>query len=339
MFDSNVVGSYDKEERDIKKLWLLSVCLLLFGLSSKVFGDEMEYTVIPIFSERQQPENTSYFELTLGSGQQETIHLEITNLLSETKEFSLEVNEGMTNSNGVLDYIRKIPRDPTLTYPMSELVSLPEKISVASGESLRVPLIITGPEEAFSGMVLGGVVVKPLIETTAAGAVINHYTHTIAIVLNGQPLREELAIHLTDIQISQRDFRNVIYLALQNPLARIVEDLEVSVQVRQAGSEKPRYEQVKGNMRMAPNSTMDFPVEIRDHFEEGDYEATITVKAEGQRWLFSESFTIEEEQAQALNELTIDEKQMNYFWLWLLTGSISLVSGLWYVGKKHLRRL
>lgn len=299
----------------------------------------MAYTVIPIFSENQAPENTSYFELTLEAGQQETFQIEITNLLKETKEFSLEVNEAITNSNGVLDYIRKFPRDSTLTYPMSELVTFPEQVSVPGEESVLVPLRIEVPSEDFTGMLLGGVIVKPLLEEMAESSVINHYTHTIAIVLNGQPLSEELELSLTEIQVSQRDFRNVIYLGIQNSLGRIVDDLAVSVEVMKAGSERPVYEQLKEGMRMAPNSTMDFPVEIRDHFEGGDYEAKVTVTAEGKTWLFSESFRIGEAQAHALNEVTIDQKKVNVFWLWGLLISFVVISILGYVAQKHLRRL
>lgn len=334
----DIFSSCQKGGKNIKIIWYLSILLVLVGFSGKVFADEMDYTVIPLFSENQVPETTSYFELILKPQTQETIHLEITNFLPEAKAFSLEVNEAITNSNGVLDYIRKIPQDTTLAYPMSELVSLPEQVEVGSQESLIVPITIDMPAAEFAGILLGGIVVKPVEPAEEAGPVVNHYTHTIAIVLNGEPLNQELELRLQNIEISQRNFRNVIYLDIQNPLSLIINDLEVNVEVRRAGEERVIYEQSKADMRMAPNSTMAFPVEIRDHFTSGDYEAQITLLAENQTWLFTENFTIEEAQAQEFNELTIDQKQGNRFWLKLLVASFVIISGTAYVGRKHLRR-
>ncbi|MDA9428693.1 putative cell wall surface anchor family protein [Enterococcus mundtii 1A] len=116
-------------------------------------------------------------------------------------------------------------------------------------------------------------------------------------------------LDLLDVFADQLNYRNVISANLQNFTPTFVNRLAVEATVQRVGEEDILYRANQEQMQMAPNSNFNFPISLEgDRFRSGEYLLKMTARSGEDEWQWERKFTIDADEARALNraDVTID---------------------------------
>ncbi|WP_353626373.1 DUF3324 domain-containing protein [Bacillus sp. JCM 19041] len=127
-------------------------------------------------------------------------------------------------------------------------------------------------------------------------------------------------LNMLDVFPNQLNARNVIQATLQNPEAMYVNQLAVDAVVKNESGEAV-FEASQDMMQMAPNSQFDFPISLNGQpLEPGDYRLELTATAMGEEWKWDEAFSIEADEASALNESDVSIPPPDHTWTYISIG-------------------
>nr|WP_269092742.1 DUF3324 domain-containing protein [Enterococcus sp. BWR-S5] len=137
--------------------------------------------------------------------------------------------------------------------------------------------------------------------------VVNKIAYMVGMLLSQQDptdienISEELGFN--QVYPATSNYRNAFMVNFSNIQPIYVDDMTVEVQITKEGSEAVLYDTKKSQMRMAPNSMINFPVELNgEAMVPGDYRAKISVKSgKGGSWQWDEAFTVTDEEAEKFN--------------------------------------
>ncbi|MGG5305321.1 hypothetical protein IGK16_002992 [Enterococcus pernyi] len=314
-------------------LFLLLVSLLV---PMRVEAEEgtLNFYVTPEFSENQKSGNESYFHLTLAPDATEKLTLKLQNANAEAKKIKITPHTAYTNVMGVVEYGQNAEKaDPTLKYSLDELIEQPEIIELTGNETKTVTLDLKMPKEAFEGFLAGGLRIEEVKEDTTEDtsdeegvAIQNEFAYIIGVVVSNKQEAVQPDLDLLDVFADQLNYRNVISANLQNFTPTFVNRLEVEATVQRVGEEEILYRASQEQMQMAPNSNFNFPISLEgDRFRSGEYLLKMTARSGEEEWQWERKFTIEADEARALNQqdVTIDTS-IN----WWMIGSIILFVSL-----------
>jgi cbb3-type cytochrome oxidase subunit 3 len=186
------------------------------------------------------------------------------------------------------------------------------------------------PKEAFLGLLAGGLriaeVKEETKETEASGegvAIKNEFAYVVGVVASNDRSAVKPDLDLLDVFADQLNYRNVISANLQNFTPTFVNHLEVEATVQKEGENDILYRARQEQMQMAPNSNFNFPISLEgDRFRSGEYLLKMTARSGEEEWQWERKFTIDADEARALNREDVTlQKGIN----WWLVVAISLV--------------
>lgn len=315
-----------------RKILIVGIILyiVLLYLPTNVFAAEENRNGIEGFSfEVIQPENqhnkkVSYFDLLMKPGQKQKVQIKLSNSSEREITIMLKLNGAKTNSNGVIEYgPNEIENDASLKYDFIDIVKAPTEIKVAPKSNTMADLNITMPEMPFEGYISGGIQLQikeeqGIDEKTSSGMVKNKFAYLIGMLLSESEVNGiESELKLNKVYPELQNYRNAIHVNFSNVTPTYVDDMTVSVQLMKENAEKILFETKKSNMRMAPNTMIDFPVSMNgEKMIPGNYRSKISVlTGTGKRWDWEESFEISPEEADKFNEQDvslIQERKINW---------------------------
>lgn len=274
------------------------------GLSAAGFTYTLE------FPENQLDKSLGYYQLLMTPGQQQNLSIILSNPGTEVITVNLALNGAKTNKNGVIEYANsEIDNDPSLAFAFEELVTGPDSVELAAGETKSVELAITMPDTGFEGVIAGGLQLMKAGQTDGSGTesggstVVNQYAYVVSILLQESENILTPELQFNKAYAGQLNYRNSVYVNFSNIVAAYLNDLTVEAQVMEQGSNTVLYEAKKTSMRMAPSSFMDFPISMNgQRMEAGMYTVHVLATAGDQRWEWQEDFEITEDEAQKYNE-------------------------------------
>lgn len=280
------------------------------------------------FPENQLDSNLNYFNLMMTPGQEQEISLTLSNPGTEAITVELNLNGAKTNSNGVIEWTTdEIDNDASLAFPFEELISGPESVDLAGGETKEVAFSIKMPETSFDGIIAGGLqLVKSGqdddVDTSEGSRVVNRYAYAVSIVLQESDITLTPELQYNRTYAGQSNYRNAIFVNLSNIVATFLNDLTIETQISRQGSSEVLYEAKTTSMRMAPNSFIDFPISMNgDRMEAGIYTSHVLATSGDQRWEWTEEFEITADEAEKYNERDVGLEQDNAI-DWLLIAGI-----------------
>lgn len=299
------------------------------------FANEANQTDAGGFSfEVMRPENqrnpeVTYFDLLMKPGQKQTVQIKMNNSSDKEIKVNVSLNSAKTNSNGVIEYgPSKIKNDASLKHDFTEIVKAPQEVTVPAKGSTMTDFAITIPEESFEGFISGGIQLQQadggVAKETDQGMVVNKFAYLIGMLLSVSDVTGiEPDMKLNKVYPELQNYRNAIFVNFSNVKPVYTDDMTVSVQLMRKTSETVLYETKKTNMRMAPNSMIDFPVSMNgEKMQAGDYRAKILVTtAAGGRWQWDEPFTITDDEADKFNAEDLSLVQASGI-NWLLIAAI-----------------
>lgn len=347
-----------RRDQSLKKhriyLIVLFFCLALFVDPIKSLAKQDSSNLIGglsyeiVYPENQKNKNLGYFDLTMQKGQEQQVSLKLYNSLAKDLTVEIHLNTAKTNSIGKVEYgPNDLPKDASLTTDFTTIVKGPTKVVIPSGGSKQVDLMLTLPKEMKDGLIAGGIQLKPVVDHKASDQgkkdiVVNEFAFLVGMLLRvGDTNSIKPELKLNKIYIAFKDKKSHLFINLSNRHPVYVEGMKIAVQVRKANKQKVLVEYQKKDMRMAPNSMIDFPIDLTDKgLSAGTYSAEIKVSSKnGGNWSWIEDFTINTLEANSLNmqlkENKPDAKQtFLVIFLILCVGALVFILGYKVIKRK-----
>ncbi|MHC5372184.1 DUF916 and DUF3324 domain-containing protein [Enterococcus sp. LJL120] len=338
------------------KFFLTSIFLLLalplngLATTEENSGTATGFNYQVDFPENQTDTSLGYYDLMMTPGQQQTITLTLSNPSEESVTVNLDLNGAKTNSNGVIEYAaNSIENDPSLAYDFTEIVSGPDSVELAAGETKQLELTIQMPEASFDGVIAGGLVMQRPEEEAAqsddasgGSRVGNRYRYAVSILLRESDVEVAPELSFNEAFAEQQNYRNTIFVNYSNIAATYVNGLTVQAQISESGSSQVLWESRKTGMRMAPNSFMNFPISMNgDRMTPGTYTAHVNAYVGDQSWEWTEEFEITQEEADEFNERDVGLVQDRGFdWqiIAIIVGGFLAVVLLGFLVVRRIRR-
>lgn len=309
-------------------------CLFLFFtffiIVPKVEATEemkTKFTVTPVLPENQVSGTSSYYDLILAPKQSSTIVLDIKNKTDEKLSIVLTLANASTNDNGLIVYNDfDKPLDSSLKVPLTDLVTLEnEEVSVPPHQTVSAKMKVKGLDQPIKGVVLGGVYAHlkdEKEEESQTTGLTSRYGFNVAIAMRSAenaPLTEVNQLKLTKVTPTIALGAKSLKAVIQNPYAAIFPEVRLEGQVIKKGSSKKIAQRTLKNVRFAPNSSMNFHLDLgKQPLDAGTYIFTgraILQQDEQQSWPFQQEFTINTREAKKLNQEATVKWVLPTWWL------------------------
>nr|WP_301357025.1 DUF916 and DUF3324 domain-containing protein [Enterococcus spodopteracolus] len=300
--------------------WLypvIALFLFFFPIIGKADEGTLNFHVTPEFPQSQIEGSDRYFDLNLNPGQTESLTLTLQNASNEPIRIQVTPHTAYTNVHGVVEYGKDATEpDNTLSHTLDALIEPTDIIELAGNETKTVTVPIHMPTESFEGFLAGGLRVQEVKEeqeeaasTEEGVAIKNEFAYVIGVVISNTRDSVQPDLNLVDVFADQLNYRNVISANLQNTTSTFINRLAVEAKIQREGEEEVLYQANEEQMQMAPNSNFNFPISLEgDRFQAGNYVLTLKAVSGEEEWEWTRPFTIDGDQARALNQqdVTID---------------------------------
>lgn len=333
-----------------KGLIFFVFCFFVFPIRS--YGEAVPLAVQPILPDNQINDTDGFFNLRMSPGEKQTIALEVTNSGDEPVTIHTEIVPAATGMTGNIVYneenIDKI--DESNKYPLTKIAEVPKDITIPAKEKTTVDVALSMPEEAFEGVLLGGIKVavvdknKDEDSSKEAGfSVKNTYSYVIGIQLSEQDELPKPDLKILKIYASQIAGRNTLKINLQNPTRTIMNGVSYDAMVYQKGKNEVLHQASYQNYRIAPTNNYDLPVTWDNKpFKAGTYllKLEATSKNPEDSWSFEQEFTITEKEAKELNDkaVELDEDYTVYIIIGIIAGVLLLILTIVFIVSRNKKK-
>lgn len=297
------------------------------------------FSIRAVIPENQVDTKQTYFDLRMEPGSEQEVEVIINNSRDEELVAEIQLNAASTGRNGTIVYTSPDVRDDIMQVSATDVATIEtQSVTVPANSSKAVTVNIKMPEEAFDGVILGGIAVKGNEtgeDTQAVEGVSlkNTITYVTALKLTENDREVDADFELTAVKPGLINYRTAVIATLRNTAPRIVKDMEVRAHVFRKGSDTVLRELELGEAEMAPMSTGDFVIDWADEaLRPGVYRLRMTADYEGRLWEWDEEFTIAGE-ANDLNNAAVGIKK-NYTWIYVLLG-LALLALVWIIAYRR----
>ncbi|WP_207694491.1 hypothetical protein DOK67_0000246 [Enterococcus sp. DIV0212c] len=338
----------------MKKLFIViaSCILIVINQSITSFAEEnstnsfQDFTYEIVMPANQINRDVGYYDLFVKPGQKQNIQLKIHNITAKDIVIAIRRNSAKTNSSGVIEYgPNKIEKDSSLKVDFADIVKGPEKVTVPSASTKTVDFLIEVPSITFEGYIAGGIQLQKIEEDNDVtnedkDGIMNEFAYLVGMLISETETKNiKPKMKLNKVYPGIQDGKATLFVNFSNSQPVYGEDLSIHVKVRNRNKTKKLFEIFNKDMRIAPNSMIDFPVPIDDkRMKAGEYTAEIIVKTNGKEtWSWVEDFMISNQEANGLNSQVIEARDHSNVSLFLMIITLILVLMIIY-RKKIIKR-
>lgn len=300
------------------------------------------------FPDNQIDKELGYYHLKMDPGHHQKLSIILSNPNKEKVTIDVKVNGAKTNQNGVIEYGEStIENDQSLKFDFTNLVKAPKSVELAPGETKNLELTVDMPETGYDGVIAGGIQLmraeqKDTTKNNNKSKIDNKYAYIIGMVLQEKEIEASPNLSLNSVKVGRNSYNNAIFINFSNIAAVFLNNVTVNVQITEKGKETVLYERKQSEMRMAPNSFIDFPISMNGELiTPGDYEADILVTSGDKKWDWKEDFEITDEDANKFNESDkglVQEKGLNWRMILLLVVAFVLTMMVLFSLLRFLRK-
>lgn len=208
---------------------------------------------------------------------------------------------------------------------MKEILTLTnQEVIIPAGKSVSVFASLQVPEEAFEGVLLGGLHFEKVTEEEKSSEGVNiqnKYAYVIGVQLTEKEAKVLPKLQLNEVIPTLVNYRTAVIANIQNSAPTIVSGLTIQAQVYKDGATEPIKSGHYEDFKMAPNSNMDVVINWENQaLEAGDYRLELQANNQEDEWKWSKPFTIDAE-AEELNEEAVElEENTLPAWVWIIVG-------------------
>lgn len=329
------------KKNKISSIWLLFIiifCIFSFGKTISIAEDNIGTAgfSFSINYPDNQLSDKGYLDLLMKPNQKSSFTLNLVNPSSEDVNVDISITGAKTNKNGVIEYTpNDIKNDDSLKFPFEKIVTGPNQVLLKPGETKDVKFDIVMPDSDFDGQIVGGISMirstkDDKNEKVEGTQIKNRYRYVAPVVLQVNKNEVLPKLEFRNIYPEQLNAKNTIFITYSNINATFFNDMSVEVSISKKGKDTVLYQTRKNNMRMAPNSLINFPVSMQgDKMEPGNYTANITVRGDKgiiEHW--KEDFKISKDEADKYNERDVglyEERKINWKLIIIITLSVIIL--------------
>lgn len=308
--------------------------------------DDFSYEVV--FPENQKDKKAGYYDLLVKPGEKQTVQMRLSNTSDQPMKVAIATSSAKTNGNGVAIFSPSdIPNDPSLKHDLSKIMTGPSEVLLEPNRHTLVDFTIEVPEEAFEGVIAGGIQLKPLLKEDVSKkkeqVILNKFAFVVGVLLSESDTTYiKPKLQLNDVSLKLKNANYALYANLSNTKSVFAEELTAKIKIRKKGEKKAIIEVEKKHLRMAPNSMMELPIFLEEQkVTAGEYTADVQVTAKaGESWKWARNFTFSKIEAEQINkqEGPQDEVSLSHWWLLGILVIVLVVGGLCFLYFKKVSK-
>lgn len=274
------------------------VALVFFVKPTIALAEGSDYSVIPLLPKSQLEETRSYYDFSLMKQDKVDLAFQIENLSEKEQTFSINIYDAATNKNGIVDYSnRKLKKNVKDDQRLSEMVTIPDKVSVPPRSKKNVEFEIIPHKSNFKGYILGAVQIVPQKEAKKSG-ITNLFTRTIAIRMWGADSKEKINSKIIDDKKEfdvTTDKNTTLTYQIINNAPKIEKGYEVQTILEKQDGEKKEINKEENKIDFAPSSILSRQINLKETLKDGKYKLLINTKtSEGKNYNFEYNFNIKD---------------------------------------------
>ena len=286
---------------------ILFVLLVIAAAVPVAAQTNIPYTVSVIFPENQIDLAKEYFDLMMQPGQAQEITLILKNNTSAGINLEVAPQNGATSNTGNIDYTGAgTLLEETIPYRFTDICTTAQQIALGANETKMVSFVLTMPNEAFEGVVLGAFQIYEVAEETTVDTagpknarnggsieIQNRFAYIVGVVLRENNAVLIPSFNLGEVTTDLWNSRFALSAQVQMPVSTIVRNYELSGEVisRKTGNVVHSFR--REQFSMAPNSVF-YLYENLNHnnLPAGDYTIKLTIAGEDKEWIVESNFAI-----------------------------------------------
>ncbi len=326
----------------MKKKLLVLACLSIFSLffSFPVAADTTtisSYAVSPIFSEHQSQAVDNFFDINWSPKAVDYFSLSITNNTAKEQTYVIQVNKARTNKNGIIDYSDTTPEAKKVQYKLTQMIKLPETVTVPANSSQKINGELAFPENDFNGILMAGIHVSEKKKKDAQATISNTIAYNIPFVVRGNQ-DERPTPKLTMNKLTVEKFSSDTYAInanVTNQGPNLLKEVQFKAEVKDKNGKIVVSQ--KNKIDITPATSFIFPVKLPENLQSGKYTLTLNVNhRDKNKWLFKKSFEISKKDSKKISSVS-NGKNSHFVRDGLLSVSAILLIGgavLFFLQKK-----
>lgn len=295
------------------------------------------YTVESILPENQFDKTRTFYYLKMEPSQKQTIQARIISTQKEPVTVHVAVHDAVSSSVGAIDYAQEKPKlDTSLKNPITSFVKVKDNVKeviVQNYEEKIVEFEIDMPKETYPGVKLGSIrfLRKAEDKDKKKTGLVPEYARVIALMLTEDEgtFNHGADLHLKKIDVTVSHGRKVVSVNIQNNQPKVLQDMKIEGTVKKKGEKKTVVSHKMEKFSVAPNSNFDFELPLGlEPFATGTYVFTGNATGDGRTWKWEEEFTIEQRQADKINDETVYKILVPSWVPWTGIGLVIALVGL-----------
>ena len=263
----------------------------------------------------------SYFDLRVQPGGRQDLRVRITNEGSQDITLKVAANTASTNLNGVIDYRTPDIRHEALDFGFADITEVKEpEVHVKAGQTGYAVVSLALPEQAFDGMLLGGILVTRELDKNEIRQGVNlqnEYSYVIGVKLTESD--EETFADFEPIGAGAEliNRHTKVVHNIRNTEPAVIKDVALAIEIYPANNKNRLLLREERMIDVAPSSVVPYACSWKDgEIQPGNYLSVVHLEKEGREWDFEMPFTVTAAQAGDINSNTLDEApQQDSFWM------------------------
>lgn len=269
--------------------------------------NDVGFTVEPVLPATQIDQSKGFFFTKVKPGEPQDIKVRIRSTNVKPAKVKVYVKDAHTNLNGAIDYDNDdYKRDKTLKQSLEDITTVSQKeVTVQNYEVKEITIRISPPEKSFQGVKGGAVCIMKADSNKVKEGLSSSFGYRIGLLVteDSKIYDDGSSLNCLKVKPTVQQGKRVIQVGLQNPEAKVLDNLSVETKLREKGKNEVLRKRTTNAMRMAPNSQFDFATNWGlDPIRPGTYILSVRAKSNDESWKWEKEFTIGEKEANKINE-------------------------------------
>lgn len=323
----------------MKKIYALVMMLsfCFFALPNYASAETQDLVVRLNFNANQVEGTTDYFNMNVEGGETLRASFTMTNNSSENMTVKIEPTNAITGCYGNINYTTEteVPNawiDEGVA--LANNIEIENKVMIPANSTVEVPFTVSVPES--TGTLLGGfrIYVQGTEDTANSGSVeITTKTEQVyGLQLNYPKVEEEkVSNHYVRVE------GNTLYVHIQNERNTVTDGVHATVIVEDKDGNLV-FEYEIQPFKMAPNSTIEYPVTFEGELESGMYNIGVSLNGEEVQWhevkVTKDSNTVTSETVENPSVSKI-ESDRHFTWVFVLIAVVTIIMKIRVNGKRN----
>nr|OTP49878.1 hypothetical protein A5881_001293 [Enterococcus termitis] len=255
---------------------------------------QSSFSVTPNYPSQQANDVTGYYDLTVKKGEEIALHFSLRNPSDKDIVITNTISPATTNKNGQIIYgPSKTALPSSAKYNLADFIEGPKETTVPANAATDLVLHLHAPDDAFEGILLGGIEFEQAHEQSDTQTIQNIVAYDIPILLRQTTQEVPLSLTFDKLDTSMLSDKQLLVQTIYNSTPTLAKKGAIVTEIRKQDSNDVVYKETNDEVNFAPNATMAFDISLQDQpLSAGNYTAKTTVQFGDKKWETTDSFKL-----------------------------------------------